>query len=65
MGVYTKNLGCSSTNAVVNLKFIMVQMHLNASDYPLKLNVSRLPQLPYTTTCSLTLNLRTFSKIQP
>ena len=26
MGVYTKNLGCSPTSALVSLEFIMVQM---------------------------------------
>ena len=45
MGVYMKNFGCSSTSAVVSLKFIMVQMHLNASDYSLKFHVSQLPQI--------------------
>ena len=38
--VYMKNLECSPTSVVVSLKFIMVQMHLNASDYSLKFHVS-------------------------
>ena len=45
-------------------KIITVQMHLNASDYSLKFHVSE-SQLPYTTTSWLTLNLKTFSWIQP
>ena len=39
MGVYMKNLGCSPTSVVLNLEFIMVKMHLNASDHFLKLHL--------------------------
>ena len=57
MGVYMKNLGCSSTSAMVNLEFIMVPIHLNASDYSLKFNVLELKKLPYIATSLITLNL--------
>ena len=49
MGVCMNNLGCFSTNIVMNLEFIMVQIYVNASDYYLKLHVSKLPKLLYTT----------------
>ena len=58
--VYMKNLGCSPTCAIWNLEFIMVQMHLNVSDYSLKFHVSELPKLLYTAASLLTLNLRIF-----
>ena len=61
MGVYMKNLGCSPISIVVSSEFIIVQMHLNASDYSLKFCVSRLLKLPFTAAGLLTLNLRTFS----
>ena len=38
--MYMKNLECSSTSVVLSLKFIVVQMHLNASDYFLKFHIS-------------------------
>ena len=52
-----KNLGCSSTIDVVDLELILVQIHLNASDLSLKLHVSKLQKLSYTTTSLITLNL--------
>ena len=48
MGVYIKNLGCFSNSVVVNLEFIMVQIHLHANDYFLKFHVSELQKVPYT-----------------
>ena len=62
MDVNMKNLGCSFTSAMVNLEFIMVQIHLNASDYSLKLHVSKLPKLSYIAASLLNLNLRIFAK---
>ena len=35
MGDYMKNFGYSLTSVVVSSKFVMVQMHLNASEYSL------------------------------
>ena len=61
MDVYMKNLECFPTSALVNLEFIMLQIHLNANDYSLKFYVSELPKLPYTVASLLTLNLKTFS----
>ena len=61
MGVYMKDLECSSISVVVNLEFIMVQIHLNANDYSLKFHVSKLLKLPYTAVHLLTFHLKTFS----
>ena len=61
MDVYMENLGCFPTSVVMNLKFIMVQIHLNANDYFPKFHVLELPKLPYTIAGLLTPNQRTFS----
>ena len=47
MSVYMKNLGCSPTSAMVSLEYIMVEMHLNASDSSLKFYLLELPRLIY------------------
>ena len=45
MNVYMKNLGCSPTSDVVDLEFILVHIHLNASDSSLKFHVLKMPKL--------------------
>ena len=43
---------------MMNLEFIVVQIHLIVSDYSLKFYVFKLPKLPYIVVGLLTLNLR-------
>ena len=45
-GCLQENLGCSLTSVVVSLEFIMVQMHINVSDYSLKFHVSNCQNCP-------------------
>ena len=54
------NLGKLLGRDVVDLEFIMVQIHLNANDYSLKFHVYELPKLPCIATSLLILNLTVF-----
>ena len=54
MGVYMKSLGCSSTSAVANLEFIMVQLLSKAP-------CIKIAKTLYIATDLLILNLKIFS----
>ena len=60
MGLY-EQFGILSQKCCGEFRIIMMQIHLNASDYSLTLHLSELPKLPYTVAVSFTLNLRIFS----
>ena len=60
VGAYMNNLRWLLRRNVVNLEFVMVEIHLNASDYFLKFHMLKLSKLPYIDVGLLILNLRIF-----